>query len=227
MGQDLARIMVFDFDGTLIDGSIATIIAKELEKISGKEKWVKFWDSQTLFNILSYDEAIERLSDIFTDAMRDISASDLDQAISSIRPNLRWKDGFAELHKWLASNGFKTYIISASPQLFIAKVIEGIKVDGIFGLNITISDNFFNGKHLGAMTCKMKATIISNQILTTEAHSFGITDSHHDIAAFKHISTIYLLNTQDPKYYSKNILAVNTLEEVQRNLGQFDFHLEM
>lgn len=186
-------------------------ILDNLEHHSGK--WEQFWKKQELLKSSSakYDDAIRELSNCFAAGVRNTSTKLFDIAIHNLQKWIRTKAGFNEFYVWLAKNKFDTFVLTASPKE-VFRAIPDFHFAETYGL-VLERNHKYTGHCALIMTTSRKKRIVE-EIVKNAAFSFGVSDSIHDLRAYRKLSIKFLLDGTVSD--NEEFVAVSTFAQVRR-----------
>ena len=208
---------MFDLDDTIVHGVTGLELAKLLEEMCGNhDKWKEFWEKQKLLSDcnVTYDEAITSLSNCFARAVRGVNIRTFNQALAELSKGIRIKDDFDGFYSWLVQNGFHVFVLTASPQE-VFDAIRKYRFEGTYGLILEKNSVYTGGVTL-PMTVQNKSKIVSESILKGPTFAFGVSDSVHDMEAFKSLELRFLLG--DCSKLSNSWVSVKDFQEIKEIL---------
>ncbi|MDI6819335.1 MAG: HAD-IB family phosphatase [Candidatus Hodarchaeaceae archaeon] len=124
------RLIVFDFDGTLMDGRLIDVLA---QRFGFEEKLMKVFESTVPGHVQSLKVA--RL-------LRGIKLQDVLKAAR----NLRFMPGAREVLNGLKVKGYITGIISDSYKRAIESAVEGLPIDFVMANELAVEDGTLTGE---------------------------------------------------------------------------------
>lgn len=205
----------FDLDGTIIENFSGVELAKILAELQGEGRWREFWEEQRLLrdNKISYDEAIERLSNCYAKCIKNAKTAFVRDGINRLGNRIKVRDHFEDLCAWLKENDFETFVLTASPEeVFLA--LPDFQFTETFGLKFEQNDHY-TGRVLAPMTAEAKKKIIESRS-EDSSFSFGVSDSLQDMIAYESLDMKFLLNQTNSKIENCQFLRVCSFLEIKR-----------
>jgi len=222
VGITLRKTAFFDLDGTIIHGSAGLKLARILSKTDKDRKWQDFWEKQKLFNDknTSFNDVIKILSTCFARGIKGEKISIVQEAVEKLKPRIKIIDGFPDFYDWLLKEGFEIFVVTASPiEVSSAIPFQFTEFHGL----ILERDHVYTGCCSLVMTTEEKKSII-NRKSHGSSFSFGVTDSVHDLPAYKELDIPFLFGEN---YDNCNTVVVNNYSEIKTKIcNQLDKSLE-
>lgn len=152
----MEKLAIFDVDFTITNKETLLEFFKFILKKDSKNiKYVpRVIGSGILYGIKVYDE--KRVKECFLKFIEGVHEKDLKNLVKEYYDerltNILYKDAIDKI-KELKKEGYKIYLISASPEFYLNEFYAIKEVDMIIGTRFDYKDGIFNRKILGA-NCK-------------------------------------------------------------------------
>lgn len=149
------------------------------------------------------------LNDIDEKGMQDIVKEFYDEKLSRIL----YKDAIDTIKK-LKAEGYKIYLISASPEIYLNELYNIKEVDKIIGTRFAYENGKFRSKIQGE-NCKgeekvrrLKEVLNEENIEVDFKNSYMYSDSLSDLPLFKLVGNPYLINYKGKKSKNKDNIEI-------------------
>lgn len=149
------------------------------------------------------DNFIRFIKNINEDKMKDLVKEFYSKRLSKIL----YKDAINTMKK-LKKQGYKIYLISASPEIYLKELYNIIEVDKIIGTKLKTENGIYKGKIEG-INCKgeekvrrLKEVLEKENIQVDFKNSYMFSDSLSDLPLLELVGNPYLINF---KKYHKTI----------------------
>ncbi|WP_291647840.1 HAD-IB family hydrolase [Clostridium sp.] len=206
------KLAIFDVDYTITKKETLMqlykyVIKKDIRNIKFLPRALY---SGIMYSIKVYDE--KRVKESFLKFIDGIDENDLAILVknfySDVLENILYKDAI-KMMKNLKSQGYKVYLISASPEFYLREFYAIKEVDMVIGTKFTIDSGKFIRKMEGA-NCKGEEKVRRlNEVLEKEnikvdfKNSYMFSDSLSDKPLLDLVGNAYLIN-----YKKKNSFEV-------------------
>lgn len=213
---NLEKLAIFDVDFTITRRE--TLLEFYLFMIGKKPSLIfhaPFAFGSSLMFITNIMEAKKTKENFinFIDGMKEEYLTSLaEEFYSTHLKKILYRDALSEIRK-LKSQGFKIYLISASPEFYLNTLYDIKEVDKIIGTVFIKSNGIYSNKIAGE-NCKgqekvlrLKNHLEENNIKVDFKNSYMFSDSLSDLPLFNLVGHPYLINFK--KKDSKNINILN------------------
>jgi phosphoserine phosphatase len=208
------KLVVFDMDGTLINGRLIEVISK---KYGLSERVVEIQTDQSLPGY--------KKTEMIASLLKGIKAIEIAKAIDSI-PIMNNAD---KIVSWFKKNGYVTGIITDSYTLAAEVIANKLKIDFIAANELIVDDGILTGEikmPLGweIINCSCTISICKRYQLNYYSKKYGVStedtiaigDTRGDICMIKQAGLGIAFMPKDPDIIkqSKNIILTPDLNEI-------------
>lgn len=206
----MEKLAIFDIDYTIT--SKETLMALYTYTIKRDKKNIRYIPrvliSGFLYVVGIYDE--KRVKECFLKFLENKTKKEIESLAEGfykeVLSNIFYKDAINMIKK-LKNEGYKTYLISASPEFYLFELYSIKEVDKIIGTRFQFKDDKFI-RQMDGLNCKgqekvkrLKAVLEKENIEVDFANSYMFSDSLSDEPLLKLVGNPYLINYKKKSTY--------------------------
>ncbi|MCI4352059.1 MAG: HAD-IB family phosphatase [Thermoplasmata archaeon] len=167
------------------------MLADELHARELMGEWEPYCANQKLFKRDSgvpYDEAIRRQSAQYARCVRGLEESVVREVALSLSEKIDYSKGFDGFYEHCRRTGARLVLITASPDVALAPILERYAFDSVAALTLHTRDGRFTGTCGPPMDAETKKGYVSTALSEGASFSCGIGDTASDVVAFTDLS---------------------------------------
>lgn len=206
----MKKLAIFDVDYTITSKETLMQLYMYIIKKDGKN--IKYLPrvliSGFLYVVGMYDE--KRVKECFLKFLENKTKKEIkslaEDFYNEVLINIFYKDAINKI-KELKNKGYRTYLISASPEFYLFELYSIKEVDKIIGTRFQFKDEKFIRK-MDGLNCKgeekvkrLKTLIKEEGIKVDFANSYMFSDSLSDEPLLKLVGNPYLINYKKKSIY--------------------------
>lgn len=204
----MEKLAIFDVDFTITKKE--TLLQFYKFMIKNNIKYIIYLPKILIAGLLYVLKLIdaEKAKIIFISFINGVKEKDMDDLVKKFYheklKRIIYKDAYETIKK-RKQEGYKIYLISASPEFYLNEFYNIKEVDKVIGTRVIIENGIYKKKFIGK-NCKGDEKVIRlNEVLKEEnisvdfQNSFMYSDSLSDLPLFNLVGNPYLINSKGLK----------------------------